>query len=67
MFMYMHLCDCFLPHRMFFFSQNEEGSPQSDQELASMAVAREQDGYIMVDMADIVSLLKWLLFYHSFP
>ena len=30
-----------------------------------MAVAREQDGYIMVDMADIVSLPKWLLFYQS--
>ena len=41
-----------------FLFQNEEESPRSDQELASMAVAREQDGYIMVDMAEIVRLPK---------
>lgn len=48
-----------------FLFQNEEESPRSDQELASMAVAREQDGYVMVDMAEIVRLPKWLLLYQS--
>jgi len=43
--------------------QSEEGSPLSGQEPTSLALAHEQDGYVMVDLTDIVRPLSWMFCY----
>jgi len=40
--------------------QSEEGGPLSGQEPTSLAMAHEQDGYVMVDLTDIVRPLSWM-------
>ena len=43
--------------------QSEEGGPLSGPEPTSLAMAHEQDGYVMVDLTDIVRPLSWMFCY----